>query len=345
MVKKRSKRSKKATHLMTPYVKFYGATAMLFNEHLKDKKDRSIIEGRPDFTDEFNSNTAMAKNDSENKRMYLGILKRLEQAKYFEVDKDLSEHLERTKPLDVSQSNDFQMPFDRMFISTSIKHENSIISGMLVCKKSIRMEIGDDGPELKYLPSGTNATRESSIEHSIDGYEVNYRIDFDNGNYYINNSFIIFTHNEIKEIYGVDADTSFIKNETHTTVVKNYLINLVCFLTLKEKVLIERNRTNSFKKRKKSGYIPIPSSTLITCDNKTKEYFAKYKEAVDSGAMGVTKHDRIAFWRKYRHRKYKHVPIITRPDGKVGKYQWIKPTIVGSGVYIPKHRRVKFSKD
>ena len=35
------------------------------------------------------------------------------------------------------------------------------------------------------------------------------------------------------------------------------------------------------------------------------------------------------------------MPIITRPDGKVGRFQWIRPTVVGGGLYMPKHRRVK----
>lgn len=342
MVRKKSKKSRKAEHLMTPYVKFYSLTAMLFNEHLKDKKDRKIVEGRPDFTDEFNRNTRMASTDTENKRMYLGILKRLEQAKYFEVDRSLSKHLANTKPLDVSKEDDFEMPFDRMFVSASIRHENSTISGMLISKKSLRLVIGGDGlPQISYHPSGTNATRESDYENSIDGYEVNYRVAFDNANHYINNSYIIFSHNKIREIYGVDADTNFIRNETHSTVVKNYLINLVAFLTLKERVLVKRDRTNSYERRKEKGLVPIPSSTLITCDNKTKEYFTKYQQAIDSGARGVSKHHRTAFWREYKHKRYKHVPIITRPDGKVGKWQWIKPTIVGDGLYIPKHRRVK----
>ena len=344
MVRKKSKRSRKAEHLMSPYVGFNALTRALLADYLKPSGN--VIKGRPDFPNKVNDNLVQpfvgdTDDPEEQKRIYLDVLRRLDQAKYYEVDRNLSKHLANTQPLDVSKEENFDLPFDRMFVSTNIRIDTedtkATIKGMLLSKRELYVLIADEN-QIRI----SSEMRDDVGNHPLTGYEVSYRIDFDNGNNYINNSLIIFSYKSVLDKVGEHGLNGFdIQSEFTTLVVKNYLINLVAFLTLKERVLVKRDRTNSYERRKEKGYLPIPSSTLITCDNKTKEYFTKYQQAIDSGAKGVSKHHRIAFWREYKHKKYKHVPIITRPDGKVGKWQWIKPTIVGDGLYIPKHRRVK----
>tara|TARA_R100000234_G_C4999657_1_gene179716 strand:+ start:1397 stop:2593 length:1197 start_codon:yes stop_codon:yes gene_type:complete len=182
---------------------------------------------------------------------------------------------------------------------------------------------------------------------STDVFEIVYMIETKKDQY-INDDYEWFgMPEELKGFEDIRDNGGFHKNQNKlerkiSKILKNYLINLNLFLTTKERVYVERDRSKVRAKSKKKLY--YPNSTVITCDNTLKQYFKRYEEALDSGGKAIAKHDRVAFWREYKHKKYhKNMPIITRPDGKVGRFQWIRPTVVGGGLYMPKHRRVKQS--
>jgi hypothetical protein len=386
MVRKKSKRTKKNEALMLPFTRFMGLTSALLSEHQKPLSDRKIIHPSQDFRKDHDKleefNEKKVRDDDENIRVYMKILKEMGQAKYYEVDRELNKHLQGTKPLDVRKATGFAPPFDRIFVSTKIDAyaygRNTSINGILLKKRSLyamtnkkkeifkitdknmercmcgkykHQHLGTVIPEYdSTILSGHGGPAEGceqftwnggSVAIEMDGYECSYMITFDpKGNdptSYINNTLLVFSYPELCSDWG-DAT---IQNSKASDIIRDYMINLIAFLTLKERVYVEKDRSRSMVRRHDKGMLPIPSSTLITCDNKTKIYFTKYKEAIESGGKAVIRHDRAAFWREYKHKRYVNVPMVERPDGLVGKYQWIKPTIVGDGLYLPKHRRVR----
>ena len=397
MVKKRSKKSKREDGLK-PYSKFMALATGLFKQYTKPQSQRQTMDIADSDLAEFadKRNTRMYPdaighdiNDSEfHLNLYGNLIDEVSKAKFYEVDKDLTKHLVKTKAPDVSDSL-FEFPFERIFFSTSFaipyiskrgnvkKGQNPSVCGIYLkktscyamtngrkivaissknmekctCGKYKHEHLGTVVGDGMHILDGNGGPAEDCIRftwngHSVaiatDVFEVNYMIQNKN-DIYLNDDYFFFGMPD--ELQGFTDDRANHgrmrrrKRQIHQTI-RDYLINLNLFLTTKERIYVERDRSKIRAKSKKKLY--YPNSTVITCDNTLKQYFKRYEEALDSGGKAIAKHDRVAFWREYKHKKYhKNMPIITRPDGKVGRFQWIRPTVVGGGLYIPKHRRVK----
>ena len=400
MVKKRSKKNKREDGLK-PYSKFMALATGLFEQYTKPQSQRQTMDIADSDLAEFadKRNTRMypdAKrfdiDDSEFMLdLYGNLIDEVSKAKFYEVDKDLTKHLVKTKAPDVSDSL-FEFPFERIFFSASFaipyiskrgnvkKGQNPSVCGIYLkktscyamtngrnivsissknmekctCGKYKHEHLGTVIPEYDSMILGDHGGPAEGCERftwdghwvaiATDIFEVNYMIQNKNDIYLNDDYFFFGMPDELQGFTDNRANHGRMrrrKRQIHQTI-KNYLINLNLFLTTKERVYVERDRTKIRAKSKKKLY--YPNSTVITCDNTLKQYFKRYEEALDSGGKAVSKHDRVAFWREYKHKKYhKNMPIITRPDGKVGRFQWIRPTVVGGGLYMPKHRRVKQS--
>lgn len=290
---------------------------------------------------------------------FIRIAQLMDTAEYYEVDPMITKHMQETDPLGISDA-EFKLPFNRCFFSTNLKSELGKITGILVdrCSFYIVKDVTKGKYEATYTLSRENKEvckcGKYKYEHNgisnhgaaegcerftwdgtkvaqeVDGYALYYRWDYQD-EMYIKDSLIAFPQDSIDEEILNDSIT--------TQTIKDFLVNLSFYLTIPERVYVEKQR--DLQRRFETGRMPLPSSTYITCNNKLKIYLHKYEEALTEGGKAVRKHRRVAHWRKYTHKKFVNVPIVTRPDGSMGKYIWVRPTVVGSGMYIPRHRRVK----
>ena len=297
-------------------------------------------------------------NLTKQQENFIRISKLIDTAEYYEVDPVITKHMQETDPLEISDA-EFKLPFNRCFFSTKLKTELGNITGILVnrCSFYIVKDVTKGKYETTYTLSRENSELckcgKYKYEHNgisnhgaaegcerftwdgtkvaqeVDGYALYYRWDYQ-GEMYIKDSLIAFTQDNI--------DNEILNDSITTQTIKDFLVNLSFYLTIPERVYVEKKR--NMQRRSEAGRLPIPSSTYITCNNKLKIYLHKYEEALTEGGRAVQKHRRVAHWRKYVHKKFINVPIVTRPDGSMGKYVWIRPTIVGSGMYMPRHRRV-----
>jgi len=275
-------------------------------------------------------------------------------SEYYEVDPLVAKNMQESDALSVTDA-EFKLPFQRSFFSTKLKTEIGTITGILInrCSFYINKEkdnsytLSDKNLETctcgKHKYEHTGISNHGAAEgcerftwdgnvvaQEVDGYGVWYRWDYD-GDMYIKDTLLAFPQDNLA--------VELVNDSKATQIIKDFLVNLSFFLTIPERVFVEKQR--DMQRRVNTGRIPIPSSTYITCNNKLKVYLNKYEKAISEGGVAIQKHRRKAHWRKYTHKKFVNVPVVARPDGSVGKYVWVRPSIVGSGTYIPRHRRVK----
>ena len=285
---------------------------------------------------------------------FLNIARLMNTSEYYEVDPLVARNMQESDALSVTDA-EFKLPFQRCFFSTKLKTEIGTITGILInrCSFYINKEkdntytLSDKNLETctcgKHKYEHTGISNHGAAEgcerftwdgnvvaQEVDGYGVWYRWDYD-GNMYIKDTLLAFPQDNLA--------MELVNDSKATQIIKDFLVNLSFFLTIPERVFVEKKR--DVKRRVNKGRAPIPSSTYITCNNKLKVYLNKYEQTMSEGGVAIQKHRRKAHWRKYTHKKFVNVPVVARPDGSVGKYVWVRPSIVGSGTYIPRHRRVK----
>ena len=285
---------------------------------------------------------------------FLTLAKYLETAEYYEVDPQITRHLQETDPLSVDDS-EFKLPFNRCFFSAVLDCELGRITGMVVNRTSFYIMRDGDGSytltrenkevctcgKYRYEHGGMNGHGPAddcdyytwdgkSLAREVEGYALYYRWDYE-GEMYIKDALICFPQD------GFDED--LLNDSVTTQTIKDFLVNLSFYLTVPERIYVKKKR--NMERRFKEGRVPLPSSTYITCNNKMKIYLHKYEEAISEGSKSIKKHRRRGFWRKYIHPKFKNIDTIQLADGTLGKYVWVRPTVVGSGMYLPRHRRVK----
>lgn len=324
----------------------------------KIKEVKTYYQGGRDTRDgqHTNNNNVTPEQLTKQQKNFIRISRLIDTAEYYEVDPIITKHMQSTNPLPVTDEQ-FKLPFNRCFFSTKLKTNIGEITGILLdrCNFYIVRDTNDNSYTLnlnntelckcgkyKYehamFPQGDGGAEGcerftwdgTKIAQEVVGYSIHYRWDY-KGEMYIKDSLIAFPQKNVHNELLNDSIT--------TQTIKDFLVNLSFYLTIPERIYIEKKR--DMGRRFNRGKIPIPSSTYITCNNKLKIYLNKYDKALSEGGKAIHKHRRVAHWRKYTHKKFINVPVITRPDGSVGKYIWVKPTIVGSGTYIPQHRKIK----
>ena len=309
----------------------------------------------------------------------LAMLERLEKcmntAEYYEVDPLVTKHLQETDALEL-HDEEFKLPFGRCFFSVNLKVPaiDATITGVAIERKTVYVTLDEEDDYVSviskekctcglerhmhkdnykeaddrwfkaYSKDCKRFTWDGKhITKGIEGYAIFYRWEQNNQSY-IKEAPMAFPQDGadyIPDSYKINSNNmDYVSKENYTTeTTRKFLTNLSMFLTLPERVYVERNRVKS---RVKKGLAPrLPNSKYITCTNKMKIYMNKYEEAVESGGRAVQKHRRRGHWRKLTSPRFKHVPYTERADGSIGKFVWVRPTVVGSGVYLPRHRRVK----
>jgi len=307
-------------------------------------------DGEPVITRPDGTKPALRKQQEN----FLNIARLMNTSEYYEIDPLVAKNMQESDALPVTDA-EFKLPFERSFFSTKLKTEIGTITGILInrCSFYINKEkdnsytLSDKNLETctcgKHKYEHTGISNHGAAEgcerftwdgnvvaQEVDGYGVWYRWDY-NGDMYIKDTLLAFPQDNLA--------VELVNDSKATQIIKDFLVNLSFFLTIPERVFVEKQR--DMQRRVNTGRMPIPSSTYITCNNKLKVYLHKYEKAISEGGVAIQKHRRKAHWRKYTHKKFVNVPVIARPDGSVGKYVWVRPSIVGSGTYIPRHRRVK----
>ena len=319
-------------------------------EENKKTKPTGIFDSDGKIITTAETKTAL-KKQQEN---FLNIARLMNTSEYYEIDPLVAKNMQESDALSVTDA-EFKLPFQRCFFSTKLKTEIGTITGILInrCSFYINKEkdntytLSDKNLETctcgKHKYEHTGISNHGAAEgcerftwdgnvvaQEVDGYGVWYRWDY-NGDMYIKDTLLAFPQDNLA--------LELVNDSKATQIIKDFLVNLSFFLTIPERVFVEKQR--DMQRRVNTGRMPIPSSTYITCNNKLKVYLHKYEKAISEGGVAIQKHRRKAHWRKYTHKKFVNVPVIARPDGSVGKYIWVRPSIVGSGTYIPRHRRVK----
>lgn len=381
MVKKIGKKKRKSQHnMMKPYVDFISLSAALAEANQEDIKDGSKIDENKVFTDKnqlFADRQMLVKPSQLNRyngrdtstgeytetnnpssltrqqENFIKIKGLMDTSEYYEVDPIIGRHLQETDPLPVADS-EFKLPFGRCFFSTNLKSELGKITGVLVNRCSFYIVKENNTYTLSHENTETCTCGKYKYEHAgisnhgaaedcerftwdgnkvaqeVDGYAIYYRWDY-KGEMYIKDSLVAFPQDGIGQALLNDSIT--------TQTIKDFLVNLSFYLTVPERVYVKKQR--DAQRRLKRNRVPLPSSTYITCNNKMKIYLNKYDEAITEGGKAVQKHRRRGHWRKYSHKKFKNVKTVELADGSMGKYVWVRPTVVGSGMYLPRHRRVQ----